>query len=371
MSFLLNSIFIFGVIMIESLTINNYRIFRHAEVESLSKVNLIVGNNSSGKTALLESIALFLSDCSPSIVNRIIDYRSEDYQQEKYHRVYQNLFYGRKIPEYINDSIDISSKGRSLIISILDFVRAVDPENGRIYFSGIGHDELDDDGLEDDSTPFLAVKSGEGYRRLINLDTGHYIGSGIRGRPTKDEFSYKILSTNGLLDQECAYLWDRVALTDDEDLVLDGLRIIEPSIQGVTFVDHGRSRTPLVKVRGFSDPFPLKSLGDGVSRIFHIILSIVSAKNSFLLIDEFENGLHWSAQERAWGMVFELAERLNVQIFCTTHSSDCVQTFKSIWGGRVEAGSFLRVTKSDLGANVKTLPFEILSDSIDMDVEVR
>jgi AAA15 family ATPase/GTPase len=40
----------------------------------------------------------------------------------------------------------------------------------------------------------------------------------------------------------------------------------------------------------------LKSLGDGITRFFHIIVALVNAQNGILLVDEFENGLYWKVQ---------------------------------------------------------------------------
>jgi AAA15 family ATPase/GTPase len=59
-----------------------------------------------------------------------------------------------------------------------------------------------------------------------------------------------------------------------------------------------------------------------------IILALVNAENGFLLVDEFENGLHYSIQEKLWEITFNIAKSLNVQIFATTHSDDCIRGFE-------------------------------------------
>ena len=71
-------------------------------------------------------------------------------------------------------------------------------------------------------------------------------------------------------------------------------------------------------------------MGDGINRILTIILALVNAENGFLLIDEFENGLHHTVQEQLWKIIFDLAGKLNVQIFATTHSEDCISGFASV-----------------------------------------
>ena len=117
---------------------------------------------------------------------------------------------------------------------------------------------------------------------------------------------------------------------------------------------------------------PLKSMGDGMTRIFHIILALVNARNGFLLVDEFENGLHWSVHPKLWNIIFRLAEDLNVQVFVTTHSQDCIRGFHAIWKEQEEKGSFYRLDPdSDMGARVTAYHCETLSDALEMDVEVR
>src|SRR5262245_40807907 len=47
-----------GYRMIESIHIKNFRCFEDVELKNLTRVNIIVGQNASGKTALLEAIYL-------------------------------------------------------------------------------------------------------------------------------------------------------------------------------------------------------------------------------------------------------------------------------------------------------------------------
>ncbi len=54
---------------------------------------------------------------------------------------------------------------------------------------------------------------------------------------------------------------------------------------------------------------------------------MANASGGILLIDEFENGLHWEVQKELWKALFEAANQLGVQVFATTHSQDCIQAF--------------------------------------------
>lgn len=66
----------------------------------------------------------------------------------------------------------------------------------------------------------------------------------------------------------------------------------------------------MVKLSGVDRPVPLNSMGDGMLRVLQLALKLFAAKGGFLLIDEFENGLHYSVQEKVWALVFEVARAI-------------------------------------------------------------
>ena len=54
--------------MIHSLQLQNYRGFRDYRLPSLGRVNLLVGMNNSGKTAILEAVNLLGSAGDPRVL---------------------------------------------------------------------------------------------------------------------------------------------------------------------------------------------------------------------------------------------------------------------------------------------------------------
>lgn len=168
------------------------------------------------------------------------------------------------------------------------------------------------------------------------------------------------------------------SLTDLGNDVIHALKLIEPRVTGVAFVEDttslnrsGDSRIPLVKIEGIKEPLPLKSMGDGMTRLFHIIVALVNSKDGILLVDEFENGLYWKVQPRVWEVVFQLADRLNVQVFATTHSRDCIRAFDEIWNKYPQSGAFFRLDARPEGVKITEYNAETLTDAIETDVEVR
>ena len=102
---------------------------------------------------------------------------------------------------------------------------------------------------------------------------------------------------------------------------------------------------PVVRVRGSSDPQSLRSYGDGLTRIFGLALALVNAANGLLLIDEVENGIHYSVQADLWKLVLRSAKRLNIQVFATTHNWDCIEAFQSVASETEDDGILIRLAK--------------------------
>ena len=86
----------------------------------------------------------------------------------------------------------------------------------------------------------------------------------------------------------------------------------------------------LVKLSDNSQPVPIGSLGDGTWRILALAIALIRAKNGVLLIDEIDTGLHYTVMAAMWTLVADTAIPLNVQVFATTHSYDCVKSLAVI-----------------------------------------
>ena len=75
---------------------------------------------------------------------------------------------------------------------------------------------------------------------------------------------------------------------------------------------------------GLSRPVPLGFLGDGIGRLLSMVLAFHNARDGSILIDEIENGLHYSKLLEVWKSLDWLSREFNVQVFATTHSYECI-----------------------------------------------
>jgi AAA15 family ATPase/GTPase len=102
---------------------------------------------------------------------------------------------------------------------------------------------------------------------------------------------------------------------------------IDPAIKKIdmTVID-GVSRF-FVTSDTFEKSIDITNYGEGVRRVFEIALFFAYARNGVLLIDEFETAIHKSLLVNFTRFVQELAERFNVQVFLTSHSKECIDSF--------------------------------------------
>jgi AAA15 family ATPase/GTPase len=381
--------------MLKSFQISNFRLFQHLEIGRLNRVNLIVGKNNAGKSTFLEAVSLYASNASPSVFIDLVESRQENWVSEAQPQSQnftgnsvRHLFFGHKLPKIGEQGIlmgEVSSNTK-IHVSAAAYQNKSDDEDTvrKIRISGVQLDLFDED--PSSFEVFLVAEEGERTRRLFRLD-GEDMRSIRRNtalrlyqrQDIEPKLICQVVSTGNMSNRKLAALWDLTSLTNLESDVISSLGIIDHRVSGVAFVEDinqnqkrtGENRIPLIKLEGIDEPLPLKSMGDGMTRLFHIIVALVNAQNGLLLIDEFENGLHWSVQPSVWDIVFQLAEKLNVQVFATTHSRDCVQGFDSAWNKYPTLGAFFRLDAKDGSIRSTEYTAETLTDAIDMDVEVR
>lgn len=125
--------------------------------------------------------------------------------------------------------------------------------------------------------------------------------------------------------------------------------MISSDIQAISVIGsdarNPRPRTAIAKSTRYTNRVPLRTFGDGVNRLFGIVLSLCNARNGILLVDEVENGLHYSVQRDVWRAIFRLATDLNVQVFATSHSWDCVRAFQEAASESPQEGVLVRLSQ--------------------------
>ncbi|MBI4820713.1 MAG: AAA family ATPase [Deltaproteobacteria bacterium] len=339
--------------MFRTLTIENFRAFRQLRLTGLGRVNLLVGSNNSGKTSVLEALHFLALGGDLRALIASLSRRAEDSlpsrEESRHSRAFdaRHLFHGRSLE---GDPLRVSCRDANSVEADLSVaaprLSAEDEEQLSLWRREVRRSmrhsgdlvRTEEEIVEQERVPrFLEVRSGNELigRAALQLggilteDAAMIVGS---GNPSA---SVQFISTSSLSQASLARLYDRVVLTAEEPGVVLALNTVEDTVTRIAAVERGmRSRAIVVGVRGTNEPVPLGSLGDGMSRMLAIALSLAASRDGFLLIDEIDTGLHHTVMRRMWRLVFETASRLNVRVFATTHSYDCVHALAAITNGR-------------------------------------
>ena len=386
-----------GTLLLNSLEIRNFRGFHHLQIERLGRVNLIVGKNNIGKSSLLEALRLYTQRFSPTLVWEILRARDESryssgvLDESKYLLTSRSLdrpenfesqllalkylFYGRKAIRTYVEPIQIgplNSQDETLSISIGWYAEEAD-EQGRLKRRLLEPEEYS---VVDNPLPRFTIQMGK--QSKIDYPLNPYSPTFSRLiRPELEEINSFFVGANGLSGNQAGDLWDQTTLRSKDVDVLTSLRIIAPGIEGYSFVGDPESRTglgrvPIVRIKDIDEPLPLRSLGNGMYRMLCISLSFVNATDGMLLIDEIENGIHYSVQPELWQLIFQLARRLNVQVFATTHSWDCIKGFqRAAEKEKQEEGMLIRLGRRKGEAAVTLFDEEELGIATRQQIEVR
>ncbi|WP_231599154.1 AAA family ATPase, partial [Crocosphaera watsonii] len=123
-------------------------------------------------------------------------------------------------------------------------------------------------------------------------------------------------------------LWDSIILEAKEEKIIEALQIIDTNIEKIHLPIKQIPRFPFLKIKGMNHYIPINSMGQGMSKILILGMLIIRSENGVLLVDEIETGLHYKAQTDMWRLLIKTAQELNVQIFATTHSWDCICAYQ-------------------------------------------
>lgn len=350
--------------MITSIHIQNFRCFGSTKATGFSRINLFGGKNNAGKTALLEAL-LLMGEPSHSSIAKILAFRmiSIKMMQEMPEKFWDHLFYQQRKEQAILFNFSISGDDSNYKISL-----SCDEEVNMI---------------SDNTQDFQSTKSIKSFLQItpfINekeLQKSIFIASSsepMRGGIENTFIETYFCSTNlKTTNEQLATAFSKAKLNGQSKELLKALKIIDKQIEEIDVFTIG---TASVYLKRINEGYMLLSLfGDAMNKIADIILRIINNKNSILLIDEIENGIHYENQEEVWRILFELCETYNVQLFATSHSYEMIEAFKdcAIKYDKNNQASYFEMLRHPISSQIviQKIPMDSLEDKLNNQRPIR
>lgn len=343
------------------LAITNFRGIRNLKIGRLGRVTLLTGRNGVGKTTVLEAVRVYAARGHEDVFQELLLTR-EEFAKARDEDLdltlvpdYTTLFYGRRATPDQSISIGPASDQDALRITVANVKDLSD--NQRVLLAQLNPEA--DESLKvvyrgaESVIPSFSKNSDSKEPQLLRFLSRRLQRRGDLISPDMpDPINFELLGPGLPSNDKLADFWDDVALTDEEPLMLKALGLTGVSIGGVVVVGERRQRRfgqdgrrIVVKIDDQPERVPLKSLGDGITRLFATSLALASSRKGFLLIDEVENGIHHSIQFDFWEMILNAAKEFDVQVLATTHSFDCVKAFARAAIEDEEEGILVRLQK--------------------------
>lgn len=325
---------------LDSLTVSGFRGIANLAIPRLGRVTLLAGMNGVGKTSVLDAVQIYAARGRPHVLSGVLSARDETTTaidvngDEVLARDWDALFTGRRL--YADEIISIGPNRDADTLKI----RMVPLAEEAIEQSAL----FPSNPLAEENALGLEIKFHDS-RRTIPIRFLEEMGWGMRrrtqrlldGQEVLREVSCNTLGPNVPNNTAIDRYWNGVALTPHEEKAVEALNLVtSTTVERVASVgSNTESRTRdrrsfLVKIKGENTPVPLRSLGDGATRSFTVALALAGSSGGFLLIDEVENGIHYSVQPKFWKMILQTAQRNNVQVLATTHSGECAYHFGQV-----------------------------------------
>jgi AAA domain, putative AbiEii toxin, Type IV TA system/AAA ATPase domain len=360
--------------MISSIQIDGYRGFEHFEMGGLGRLNLLVGTNNSGKTSVLEALYLLTSQGDPLALWNLLWRRGERLPgstQSQSELDVCHLFYGHEV--HIGSKFTLSATNESPSRRVAFTIAEFKPKQPEGLFEGTQPVGLALVVRGEPKPPVSTIP----LTRVGGLSTDAFNTSRRLRRKSLEGSPSQFITAESLDSDDLVALWDKVALTPDETLVMRALQFLDRDIERIAsqsaspsyYHSHGGF---IIKLRGHERPIPIGTMGDGMWRMLAMAIAITQCKGGVLLVDEIDTGLHYSVMSDMWRLIFGAAKELNVQVFATTHSYDCIQSLASVCLSDRDHNNPVTLQRIEMGKS-KAVPYsesEIVVAS-DREIEVR
>ena len=251
-------------------------------------------------------------------------------------------------------------------------IRLVEPEERLLV-------PTETDGAEQTNVDMLAAVAQSSVLKLEYTDhTGkdctsqaHLVPGGISSSSFNNPPSSNValVLKNPRFSEEHAQRYSSLVEAGREEELLPSLQALDPRIRRLELLYPANK--PMLYV-DIGQLVPLLYMGEGLGYVLSWQLAVMTAKDGTVLIDEFENGLHYSAQVDAWKAVGAAARQSNVQVFATTHSWECVKAARRAFAESDEDDFRLhRLERRDGEVVALTYDQEQLDTAIEFNFEVR
>lgn len=315
-------------IYINSVNIKTFRGINQLVVDNLNHINLIVGDNNSGKTSILEALLLMRKPEEISNLLRIARLRDSAAFSSgtSIYENFMNLF--SKAHPFPELAASFNCKGNNIEVRVFGEEKSIflEPQDIPQRFSVASYQKQETDYLtKSEVLAFygkLECAAGD-YYNAVPIEMNEY--SRISGMEIKrsDALKMQYLSP---VDHLKGNIVDRIIRNDDyKEVCLRIIQVFDPDITDILILRNEITGRPIeyIKHKQLGN-MPISTYGDGIKKVLALANAIARAAGGILLIDEIETAIHARYYDDIFRFVTKACKQFDVQVFITTHNIEAV-----------------------------------------------
>lgn len=352
--------------MIKKISLQNFKQMREFTLNKVTPITIIGGRNNIGKTTLLEALFMFYDRANPEVTLRHSLWRGINWSNMSPEGLWKPIFHNYELQKEVVISIKDGKSDETLQIkhnTAFQGVIEMSPSFEHQMLSSLKNVPME-------SLEFVYLKNGKSIGNahciINNQELKIYVNN---VKAIKKQITY-ISSLTKINHQEDARRFGIMDIEGRIPELLKGLQVIEPRLTSLSSISDGK-QSLIYGDLDIGRKIPLSFMGEGTAKLLSIILAIATSKGGIVLIDEIENGLHYSMHYKLWPLLVDLSKQYNCQLFLTTHSYELLKSLEGAIPGDEDYLSYVRLARSDNNVVPHIYDMNMLFSAIEHDWEIR
>lgn len=305
---------------LEYFKVNNFKGLESLELKDIRQFNLILGDNNIGKTSVLE--ALGIRETPFLHLQTLYFFYATKAAIRKY---------SASSVDYVRPFIGIGKNEINYFVKTIGWDGITETTVSCIQATELTDEDrkilLELTVLQPDQIPDnLILFTNHNGKKILPYDFSLY-----KVKNVNDYFPH--INTNIAYEDDLVGFFSKTVnlnVSMKRDLI-SGVKLLQPDIEDIVIDTSTIPDIPTLTVMfANGSHLPLYMLGDGTLRLFRILIELIMCTEKYLMIDEIDNGIHFSKMKKVWEVVLNVAEKQNTQLFITTHNAECLRAFKEV-----------------------------------------